>query len=118
MIRYPDAAELFSKCVAECTSNAISDAVTHSNPELVVPPTFEKIGEITWLKTQKYLGGTQHYIPANLLSCQPRRSRQSGAMLNVRFVRIADHYHAKREGPFWVKLRPSAPLGTASGMRR
>ncbi len=32
--------------------------------------------------------------------------------------RIADHYHAKREGPFRVKLRPSAPLGAASGMRR
>jgi len=35
----------------------------------------------------------------------------------VRFVRIADHYHAKREEPLWVKLRPSAPSETLSAFR-
>ena len=30
---------------------------------------------------------------------------------NGRFVRIADHYHAKREGPFWVRALNRFAIG-------
>jgi hypothetical protein len=53
------------------------------------------------------LSGSSLHRP--LRSAMGRKWHSARSVLTAALSRIADHYHAKREGPFWVMCRRSAP---------